>query len=61
MKSERDVREKLEEIEKTVLTRLKNGHSQIRLFDSGRIEILSWVLGTPNIPDDKNEKDEELG
>jgi len=44
MRTQEEVIAKLLRLEKEVMDRIKDGHPQIRLVDSGKIEILNWVL-----------------
>ena len=44
MRTEEEIRQYLKNLENNILERLKEGHSQVRLIDSGKIELLNWIL-----------------
>ena len=44
MRTQEEIISRLLRLEKEVMDRIKDGHPQIRLVDSGKIEILNWVL-----------------
>ena len=48
MRTEQEIKERLREIEEGVLIRIREGHPQVKLIDSGRIEMLNWVLEENN-------------